>query len=47
MLGQALVGCKIMAGHVAGPAKLVPFGHGEEGEGDIVVDRFSALAESP
>ena len=31
---------EIVAGHVAWPAEVIPLGHSEEGEGDIVVDGF-------
>jgi hypothetical protein len=28
---------KIVAGHVEWPAKIIPLGHGKEGESDVVV----------
>jgi hypothetical protein len=35
-----MMGSKIVAGHVAWPAEVVPLRHGEEGEGGIIVGRF-------
>jgi hypothetical protein len=38
---------KIVAGHAAWPAEIVPFGHFSEGEGDVVILGFTGVSYDP